>query len=266
MRAYIEGDSTKFPTPETAELDQIARKYFRKDPPPQDQLSSYVANIFIRQPEAPLKQYMEKHYKNTPDYGSVQQWGKVAPIFGEYGLYLIKRHPWAYAQYYLLVNTKNYFLPPLEKLEIYNLGEDELWPIGAYWFDYHSLKVKAISKTLQGTLLFLFTALFMILNLYFAISLFLFIRRNGLRKADRQFTYTILIVTGFLLLNFGFSVFANIIVIRYQIFPMIVFLAFTLLLTDYLEAIVKIPKKESSLANEVVRKNSSSQQPELAQP
>jgi hypothetical protein len=249
MRGFIEEDSTKFPTPETAELDRIARQYFRQVPAPQEQLSAYVANFFIRQPDAPLKQYMERHYKNTPDYGSVAQWGKVAPVFGQYGLFLIKRHPLAYAQYYLLVNTKNYFLPPLEKLEVYNLGMDEIWPIGAYWFGYHSLKIKAISKTLQGTLLFMYTALFAILNLYFAISLFLFIRRNGLKRADRHFTYTILIVSGFLLLNMGFSIFANIIVIRYQVFPMIVFLAFTLLLTDWLEAALRARQKESVLVN-----------------
>jgi len=243
MRGFIEEDSMVFPTPETAELDRIARQYFRQPNRPQDQLSSYVANFFIRQPEAPLKQYMERKYKETKDYGSVSQWGKVAPVFGQYGLFLIKRHPWAYARYYLLINTKNYFLPPLEKLEIYNLGMDELWPIGAYWFDYPSLKIKAFSKTFQGTLLFIYTAIFAILNLYFTIALCLFVRKKGLRKADKYFKFTVLLVSAFLFLNFVFSVFANIIVIRYQVFPMILFLAFTMLLTDYLEWALKDPPK-----------------------
>jgi len=235
MRGFIEEDSTKFPTVETAELDRIARRYFSHPSRPQDQLSSYVANFFIRQPEAPLKQYMEKKYANTKDYGNVQQWGKVAPVFDQYGKFLIKRHPIAYAKYYLLVNTKNYLLPPLEKLEIYNLGTDDIWPIGAYWFGYHSLQIKAFSKTFQGTLLFMYTAVFAILNLYFIIAIFLYIRRKVWKKAERAFNYTMLVVGCFLLSNFVFSVFANIIVLRYQVFPMIVFLAFTMLLTDYLE-------------------------------
>jgi len=194
-----------------------------------------VANFFIRQPEAPLKQYMERKYKNTPDYGSVEQWGKVAPVFAQYGLFLIKRHPLAFARYYLLVNTKNYFLPPLEKLEIYNLGTNEIWPIAAYWFDLHSLKVTCVSKTLQGTLLFIYTVVFAILNLYFVVALSLFIKKSIWKTCAKELNYTILVVVGFLLLNFLFSVFANIIVIRYQVFPMILLLAFMMLLTDQLE-------------------------------
>ncbi|MDO6433064.1 hypothetical protein Q4E93_20820 [Flavitalea sp. BT771] len=238
MRGFIEEDSTAFPTPETAELDRIARAYFGQPSRPQDQLSSYVANFFIRQPEAPLKQYMERVYKTQ---GSVENWGKVAPVFGQYGLFLIKRHPLAYARYYLLVNTKNYFLPPLEKLEIYNLGLDDIWPIGVYWFDFPSEKIKVFSKTFQGTLLFMYTALFAVLNLYFMIALILYLRKKGLKKAGRNFNYTIVLVSAFLLLNCVFSVFANIIVIRYQVFPMIMFLAFTMLLTDYLEWATKDP-------------------------
>jgi hypothetical protein len=239
MRGFIEEDSTAFPTPATAELDRIARRYFGQPSRPQDQLSGYVANFFIRQPEAPLKQYMQKEYGHTKDFGSIPQWGKVAPIFGQYGLFLIKRHPLAYARYYLLVNSKNYLLPPLEKLEVYNLGSDEVWPMAAYWFDYRTLKIRAVSWSLQGMLLFMFTALFAVLNLYFLIAFFLFLKKKHRLRANRDFWVTVAIVASFLFLNFGFSVFANIIVIRYQVFPMIVFLAFTLLLTDHLELAIR---------------------------
>ncbi len=235
MRGFIEEDSTQFPTKETAELDRIARQYFSQPSRPQDQLSAYVANFFIRQPEAPLKQYMAKLYGHREDFGIVEQWGRVAPVFGQYGLFLIKRHPFAYARYYLLVNLKNYFLPPLEKLEVYNLGSNEIWPAGAYWFGYPSLKIKVVSLTLQGTLLFAFTALFCLLNIYFAAALTLFLYRKGWRTASSRFNYTMGVITGFLLLNCFFSVFANIIVIRYEVFPMIVFLAFMMLVTDQLE-------------------------------
>jgi hypothetical protein len=249
MRGFIEEDSAAFPTPETAELDRIARTYFSQPSRPQDQLAGYVANFFIRQPEAPLKQYMERKYSHTKDYGSTQQWGKVSPVFGQYGLFLIKRHPLAYARYYLLVNSKNYLLPPLEKLEVYNLGSDEVWPIAAYWFDYSTLKIKVISWELQGKLLFMFTALFAVLNLYFLIAFIMFLKKANWRRADWHFRITIAIVGSFLLLNLAFSVFANIIVIRYQVFPMIVFLAFTLLLTDHLELALKEKKSQKDQAS-----------------
>jgi hypothetical protein len=80
-----------------------------------------------------------------------------------------------------------------------------------------------------------YPVLFAILNLYFTIALFLFLRKKCWKKASRLFNYSIALVTAFLLLNFAFSVFANIIVIRYQVYPMIILLTFTMLLTDQLE-------------------------------
>ena len=141
----------------------------------------------------------------------------------------------AYARHYMLVNLKNYFLPPLEKLEIYNLGLDEVSPIAAYWFEFGTVKIAAVSKTLQGILLLIFPALFLVLNAYYGWSLFLLVRRKQLSSSAPGFKPAILMVSLFLLLNCCFSVFANIIVIRYQVFPMIIFLAFGMLLTDRLE-------------------------------
>ena len=235
FREFVEEDSTKFPTPETAELDQIARQFFRTIPPQDRDYPNEVANFFFRHPEAPLKQYMSRHFQPKTGDEDVVAWGKSAVVFDLYGKYLIKHHLLAFAQHYLLVNTKNYFIPPLEKLEIYNLGLDEIWPMGQFWFHYPGSKIRSISKELQGTLLALFPMLFLVLNLYFAIGLYLFIRRGGFKKVAKNIRYTVLFITIFLALNFVFSVFANIIVIRYQIFPMLIFLTYSMLLTDYLE-------------------------------
>jgi len=251
MREYIHPDTTQFPSVQTAELDRLARDFYHNTPPEQRQLSSYVANFFIRQPNAPLKQYMSRHYQPNNGIEDVIAWGKVAPVFGQYGLYLIKKYPLAFVRYYMLVNAVNYILPPLEKLEVYNLGQDEIWPIAQYWFHYPGPKVFCISKTLQGTLLYLFTSFFMILNIYGTVAFYLFVRRGGLRKSDKYFRYTVLIVGLFLLLNAGFSIFANIIVIRYQVFPMIVFLAFTMLLTDWLELAYRDRRLAASSTSEL---------------
>lgn len=237
FRGFIEEDSSIFPTPQTRELDGIARRFFSQPERPQDLLFSEVANFFIRHPEAPLKQYMTRHYKPQNTYQSVQAWGESAVVFDQYGKFLIKRHPWAFFRYYLLVNTKNYFIPPLEKLEIYNLGEDEMWQPAQFWFRYISPKVWCLSKPFQGTILALFPIFFLVLNAYYVIALLQFIRRSGFRKTSRIVRITIATITAFLALNAAFSIFANIIVIRYEIFPMLVFLSFAMLLTDYIEVL-----------------------------
>jgi hypothetical protein len=248
FRGFIEEDSAVFPTPQTKELDGIARRFFSLPYRPQDLLFSEVANFFIRHPEAPLKQYMTRHFKPKTPYESVQAWGKSAIVFDQYGKFLIERHPWAYARYYLLVNTKNYFIPPLEKLEIYNLGEDSMWDMAQFWFRYPSPKVWSISKELQGTILALFPILFLILNVYYAAGLVQFIRRGGFKKTGKTVRYTILIISSFLVINAAFSIFANIIVIRYEIFPMVVFLTFAMMLTDYIELLS--PKTSKSASDE----------------
>lgn len=231
FREYVEEDTLHFPTPQMAELDQIARTYYRTMPPHKRELSSYVGNFFIKQWDAPLKIYMLKHYPDS----DVSSWAKVAPLFGEYGLYIIKRHPLEFVQHYILINTKNYFFPPMEKLELYNLGGDEMWPIAAWWFKYPSTKMTVISKNLQGYILLLLPFIFLLLNIYGIWGLIYFIKVKGFKNTSRIFGFTILLLAIVLILNFLFSVFANIIVMRYQIFPLIAGLVFVLLLSDYLE-------------------------------
>lgn len=243
MRGFITEDSNAFPTPQTAELDRIARKYFSQSSRPQDQLAGYVANFFIRQPEAPLKQYMSSHFQPRHHIDHIAAWGKSAVVFDQYGKFLIKRHPIAFARYYLLVNSKNYFIPPLEKLEIYNLGEDFMWDEGQIWLDYHSPTMWCVSKELQGTILAPFPLFFCLLNIYYVISIFLLFRRDYFRKSPKIVQYTVVTIAVFLILNAAFSIFANIIVIRYQIFPMLIFLTFSLMQMDYVTEFSEAAKK-----------------------
>lgn len=247
IREYVEEDTTRFPTPQMAELDSIARRYYRIVPPEVRSVSSYIGNFYIRNWQAPLKKYMVTYYPAE----EIVSWAKVAPLFNVYGKYIIKRHPVAFARYFMLPNAGNYFLPPMEKLELYNLGKDVMASSVVFWFDYPDNKLSVISKDLQGYVLLPLPFLFLFLNMYGLWCLFTFIKKGGFKTTSSAFQYTILLVTAFLVLNFCFSVFANIVVMRYQIFPMIVCLVYVLLLTDYLQlreqerkrAIENVPEK-----------------------
>lgn len=235
MYEHINADSTKMTSPEVRELNRIAIQFFKETPPHERNLPAYVANYFIRQPNAPLKQYMFRHYQPKTGYDDVAAWGKVSPVFKEFGLSLVKRHPVAFARYYMGVNTMNYFFPPLEKLEVYNLGFDKTVPIVQKWFHLDSLDLPvALPKRFQGILLFLYPTLFCILNLCIFIGYFHFVQPKYSRNADPRFRQCAVLIGVFVLLNLCFSIFANIIVIRYQVFPMFICLTFTLLLIDEL--------------------------------
>ncbi|OMP80163.1 hypothetical protein, partial [[Flexibacter] sp. ATCC 35208] len=53
-----------------------------------------------------------------------------------------------------------------------------------------------------------------------------------LRQANKPVFIALLAALAFLIINFGFSVFATPVVLRYQIVPMIVLLTFSLILTE----------------------------------
>lgn len=231
---HMKVDNAQLPSAETRKLDRISKNYFAKlqSPAFDTYLFDYVANYFIRQPDAPLKQYFEKNYELDSDDHIIAAWGQASIVFGEYGSWLIKHNPIPFARYYLLVNTKNYFLPPLEKLEVYNLGLDQVAPIAKFWFNYKSDKVTSVSKDLQGILLYIYPLLFMAVNLYYLASIITLLLR---KKLDR----ILILNTVFLFINFGFSVFATMNVLRYQLFPLLLCLSFSGLLmqlSNYKEA------------------------------
>ena len=234
-RGWVFVDSTLLPTPESRELDRISRNFFLHVEPDsyRNLATDYVGNYFIRQPEAPLKQYVATHFRTTTEYGSVIEWGKASAIFKTYGSYILKRYPLQFARYFILPNIKNYFLPPLEKLEVYNLGLDDIFPDAKHWFNYESNKITSISKQAQGLILFPFPALFLLVNFNFILNFLIFIGKKRYLKIAPEISRAILLAGVFLALNLCFSVFATIIVFRYEIFPMIICLAFSLFIDKY---------------------------------
>lgn len=236
MRGHIQVDSTKLPSADSRELDRLSRNFYTRVPDDFDSyLSEYGANFFIRESKAPLKQYYSQHDNSKTELDEVANWGKSSVAFGEYGEWLIRHYPLSFARHFMLVNTKNYFFPPLEKLEIYNLGDDEVGDVAEDWFDYKTPEVSSISKTIQGKILAPFPYFFFFLNVFLLGSLiWLYAKRKSLHL-DRQLCATFWVSTTLLAANFCFCVFATIIVMRYQFFPMLVTLTFPLLLVEILE-------------------------------
>lgn len=214
----INVDTAALPSEQLRELDRFAQGFFTHLPPEQeyrDYLNSYVGNFFIRQPRSPLKRYMAAHYQPKDELESVVAWGQSSAVFAEYGSYIIKHHPVEFAKYFMLLNTKNYFLPPLEKLEVYNLTEDSVAAIAAYWFHFPTKAVTSVSKTAQGTVLHFFPGFFLVINLYFAGALAIYLARKKYREQPRVFNLAILTGSLTLAANFAFCVFATILVFRY---------------------------------------------------
>lgn len=231
------------PPIECREFDQIVKAFFSKYSGKLKSLSPRDGAFYIKQTKAPLKLYLDKKSNFAGDStGGVISWGTVAPVFSSYGKFLISHHPLAYAKHFLLPNVINYCLPPLEKLEVYNTGRTDVYPLAAVWFHYRSIHVKAISQEGQSLILMLFPAIFLITNLLFIWMLIRWVQIRYLNH-DYLLKRSISIITFLVVVNGAFSISASPIVLRYQILPMILCFSFSLIMAGKIDEILSSSKR-----------------------
>src|ERR1700754_4585368 len=163
MYQHIQVDPADLP-PDTRAFDQVVKAYFKSKPPDYFHLNNFPGTWFIKHQDAPLKEYLRRHYTSDEHDRGLYAWGLVSPIYNKYGSWLISHHPIAFAQYYCWLNVRNYFYPYLEKFGTYNIMETSVWPYAKYWFHYSHSGVWAVSWTFQGKLFFIYPAVFRLLN------------------------------------------------------------------------------------------------------
>lgn len=236
MYGHIQVDNSQLPTPQAKEIDTLAKYFYShmKLPEFDAYLNTYGANFFIREPQAPLKRYMRHHYSTQSDQELITNWGRSSVAFESFGKYLITHYPLSFSRYFVLRNTPNYFIPPLEKLEVYNLGEGEVEPIAARWFDYKTVKVSAISKDFQSHILNLFPIGFALLNFFCIGGIILLFMQNKSKMSAISISKNILLSASLLLLNMLFCITTTIIVMRYEFFPMTICLLLSVLILEKL--------------------------------
>jgi hypothetical protein len=187
---------------------------------------------------SPLHQYFDDYRRpnsnlrrgtdtQQPSYFSA--WNQVAPIFSHYGYFLIRRHPTAFARYYLWPSARSFLLSPLDVFSIYLDGRKEIDPVAREWFGYRSGKPRVCSATLQGRICGPFRWLSFLLNLAFTVMAASFLARQDLRDRFPAFTSCLRVAAIYLAANFFFSVFASPSVYRYQVLPLILLFIFTAL-------------------------------------
>lgn len=232
MYNHIQVDPNDLP-PGTQGIDSMVRRYYKIMPAAWFNFDDFPGTFFIKHADAPLKQYMLRHFRKELDSNGFLGWGKVSPIYNAYGSYLIKHYPLSFARYYLWMNTKNYFDPFLEKFDVYNLEEDSVWAPAQYWFHLKTPAVWSISKDFQGKLFFFYVPLFLILNIYFAACIIWLQFTGKIRQLLPSLQKMLYFLSGFLLVNFAFSIFATPVVLRYQLIPLIYLFVFSILLLEF---------------------------------
>ncbi|WPV67814.1 hypothetical protein [Chitinophaga sp. LS1] len=226
------------------ELDKMIRDYFdstRNNPNhPEEKL--IASTVYMWTPTAPLNLYMNKKLNiDSLDKSELKHWSTIAPIYKEYGVFIIRNYPWTFTRYYLIPNALKYYVPPIEFLGQYSTGKDVVHPIAQRWFQYNSNKLTTIFKDFKVNVLNYFPILVGIMNIIFLMGILSFLLLNGLRKCN-FLKNSIFLITLLWIANFIFSVFASPIALRFQLFPILVMITFTFLFIEYLLKEALIPK------------------------
>jgi len=193
-----------------------------------------ASTVYMWSKGTPLMAYKDIQFPKDTSYEvSLKNWASVAPLYVDYGRYIIKHYPTEFAIHYLWPNTKNYYAPPVEFLEQYNGGSDSVRVVAQEWFGYKSGKVTARIQNAERYTLGFYPILTGMMNVVLVCCLLCYFMLNGHRRRT-PFRRIMLMVILFWLVNAGFTIFASPAALRFQAFPMMLVTIFSISLLDWM--------------------------------
>jgi hypothetical protein len=250
MYAYREVDSADWePVPlKFLALDNMVRKFHDK-----------YSNLQI--PEAgtaymwtdwfPLMRYQDRLFKAKDSSATeLKKWASMGPFYSSYGLYIIKKYPLHFLRYYVWPNSRKYFAPPLEFLEYYNTGQPIVQESATQWFGYKDDRVKTRMKSGKVWILQYYPFLVSITNVILFLMFLSYLLLKGWQH-NTTFNKSILLAGFVWIANAGFNIFVASAALRFQAFPALLSVTFSLLLIDWIAQLMqrmKLQSQQQSLA------------------
>jgi len=228
MYAHVYENNSRYIPERFRVLDSMVKKYFRSYKDPGDLLKpDYTSgSFFMFAGESPLVQYMfhlsgvrwRWPFLNTKD------WLAAGPLFQEYGFYLIRQYPLAFARWFLWPNVQRYINPPGE---IFGSKLPYMWLEG-YGGDYiraclhlNSIAFRHSAISLSQEILYFYPKIFAMIHIAFLIGLAGFLFCHGFRGMEKPSLHCLIVIVFLWSCDLVFSVFSAGIVIRYQMFLMV---------------------------------------------
>ena len=244
MLQYVKMDSTGVPA-ELEPMHKLVYQYCTLLKQGKGRIDPSLGSAFMWDNGGPQKIMLARYNLAHPGKDTYTGWANVAPLFGSYGAYMIKKYPWDFLHYYIWPNAKQYLFPEMEVLAAYNrpyMGSN-LQNVAAFFTD--GAKEKPVGKygDTQLTLMAIFPWLIVVCHVLFLEETIRYLIRKGIRRTSRKFNLALLLCWTFILLNFGFSVFAAPIVLRYQVLLIVLLLGYTLLLTEIIDMPERSPEE-----------------------
>jgi len=184
---------------------------------------SIYASFYLWNAGGPLVQYMNREYKNDSTTSYFRRWASQGPLYFEYGRYLIASYPASFVINFMLPNAINFADPPSEFLNTYNLGGDSVLIPAKDWFQYRSLKVR--DRNAKNAIMFYadwYSVFAALINLLLVINMTGMLFFKLLKMQPQPVAKWTILCLSLWTLNAVFSIAASSIVLRYQLFPIVV--------------------------------------------
>jgi len=202
--------------------------------------------FYLWSSHGPLIKYMQKEWKNDSTSGYFKRWASEGPLYASYASYLISQYPAKFVKAFVLPNAFKFVVPPSEFIGVYNMGSDSVGKLAKDWFNYKSLKILEHGKkhTIIKAVIWapVFAAMVNSLVVICFIGLIIF----GI-SSKKNWAYSMfdIMIGALWICNLSFSILASPIVLRYQIFHVLVGTVFSLLAID---RIIRIDNNQVDLA------------------
>jgi hypothetical protein len=226
-------------------LDNMIRAFYdsTKDTKKYPSESMMASTFYMWSPGMPLYKYKDLLFKKDSQSNDLKKWASMGPFYKKYGLYIIKKYPWHFVQYFIWPNANKYYAPPVEFLESYNGGRDRVTTTTKKWFNYKNTKVNTRMKNNKVWILDFYPILSGIINLVIICSLSCYLLLKGWKNYI-FFNRMVLLGCIFWLLNAGFTISASSAALRFQSFPILLTTTLALMMIDWMINLMSSIRRE----------------------
>jgi len=219
-----------------ARLDSLVRQHFittRRV----DDLARFTSDggFYMANDASPLRQYQYWQYGYDTSFINFKKWGPMGSLCSSYGAYLIRKYPLQYCRWFIWPNTIRYAFTPTEvfsSVTPFFLRPDALGQEASQWFGLKTLTVSWDYINLRTVILSPYPLFLGLTHLAFFMGLLGFSLLRYYKTVGRAQKAIVVVVAGFWLCDLFFKVAAGGVVLRHQMFLMILEFAFAVLFFD----------------------------------
>jgi len=223
--------------PRFAGLDHLVKDYFNAVREVDDLSNPSSSGAYYgADPGAPLVQYKYRQFGRDSIFLDLKTFGSLAPLYSAYGTWLAGKYPLDYCRWFLWPSTIRYAVSPPEvfrNLSPFYLRDDKIGKETAGWFHLNTLTASPAAIQFRDGLLAPYPIFLCMIHLAFVLGL-LGVLLFNFKKVSGPHRYIILTVAGFWVCDLFFKVTAGAIVLRHQLFLMILEFAFALVFPDFI--------------------------------